>query len=565
MNQTIDRSALWLFLSAALLLLVSCGGGGGRTSVLPGSEPSIEPSSTPTSSPSPLITSASAEVFISGSLTYDFVPHGLVVGLDYGATSAEPIRGVLVQLLDQNDTVVSETISNDQGLYELGALRNTLYKVRVLAELRRDQQPSWQFKVTDNTDQNSAYSLSGSLISSGSEGNTRDLHAASGWSGSAYTLTRVAAPFAILDSVYSMLDVLIDAGLDQAMPPAELRWSPQNRALDGNNSNGDIGTSHFDTFDNAIYLLGDADNDSDEYDASVVQHELFHFLEATLSRSESIGGSHTRDDQLDMRTAYSEGTANAFAAFIAGDGVFRDSGGLSQAGGFFFSLESKYFGNVGWYSEASIGNLVYDLLDNNSETGDELALGLSPVLASITSDEFINSPALSNIYLLLDVLKASVSSSESSEITQLAQSYNIDGLGIWAEGESHNAGSSLVLPIYHSASLGDTLTLCTRASSSAYHNKFETRRFIRLSLDALTVVNVRVTTAAQTTGDKDPDVVVFTRGQRVLYLASDDANREEGQALLTQGEHVIEVYDYDNTQSNGPHGSACFDIAITEV
>ena len=39
-----------------------------------------------------------------------------------------------------------------------------------------------------------------------------------------------------------------------------------------------------------IYVLGAADNDTDEYDQHIVAHEFQHFLEDQVSRSDTPGG-----------------------------------------------------------------------------------------------------------------------------------------------------------------------------------------------------------------------------------------------------------------------------------
>src|SRR5690625_6118882 len=62
-------------------------------------------------------------------------------------------------------------------------------------------------------------------------------------------------------------------------------------------------------------------------------HEWCHYLEHRLYRSDTPGGPHSRQSFLDMRVAFSEGFANAFAAMMLDDPLFRDTLGPVQGKG----------------------------------------------------------------------------------------------------------------------------------------------------------------------------------------------------------------------------------------
>jgi len=167
--------------------------------------------------------------------------------------------------------------------------------VQVKAQLLSDgEQQKWDFKVTDNTQNNSLYVLQGSLVDTGQNARqVRDLHASHGWDGQSYRDPRAAAPFAILDSVNLAVTAISAIDKTVEFPPLEIRWSPNNRTVIGQRALGHIGTSSFvDSDDNvdAIYLLGEADRDTDEYDPHVILHEWAHYFEHNLSRRDSLGG-----------------------------------------------------------------------------------------------------------------------------------------------------------------------------------------------------------------------------------------------------------------------------------
>ena len=365
--------------------------------------------------------------------------------------SREAIKGATVQLLNSSGAVSDTTVSSEAGAYVFNADSNTQYRIRVRAELARSDFPSWQIRVTDNTSGNALYVMDGSLLNSGTVDSVRDLHAPSGWTGSSYTQARVAGPFAILDSVYQVVDQLVEAGLSQALPATEVRWSENNRVSNEEDfDNGDLPTSFFSPFLGVMYLLGDVgafSGDSDEYDRSVVQHEFGHYLEDALSRSDSIGGAHSILDLLDMRVAFSEGFANALTGITSGTASYQDS--LTSGGslsGFSFSLETIVPRvNLGWYSEGSVGYIIQDIADDDSETGDDLDLGLAPILTALTSDEYRESTSATSIYSFLNALKSVTDTNTGLALDALAADHNIFGQGPLGTGGRQTTAVFLLL------------------------------------------------------------------------------------------------------------------------
>ena len=126
----------------------------------------------------------------------------------------------------------------------------------------------------------------GSLASTGNRAaQNRDLHAAHGWTGQSYGETRSAAPFAILDNIYTAIQsfAAVDPNID--FPELEVHWSTRNRSAFGNLSDGSIGSSayHRDGDSGSIFILGQENVDTDEYDQHIIIHELslIHISEPT--------------------------------------------------------------------------------------------------------------------------------------------------------------------------------------------------------------------------------------------------------------------------------------------
>ena len=151
-----------------MALLAGCGGGGGDA-------PAPPPGST---------------VAVSGQITFDRVPAVAGQGLVYAQTVVQPARGVTVELL-QAGTVSASTTTDAAGNYSFGsAPANTDVSIRVRAEMLRVGTPSWNFRVVDNVNGEALYTLAGAVFNTGSANVTRNLHAASGWGGAAYTATQ---------------------------------------------------------------------------------------------------------------------------------------------------------------------------------------------------------------------------------------------------------------------------------------------------------------------------------------------------------------------------------------
>jgi len=241
------RSLWQIALTFIAMFLVACGGGS--------SSPAPQQTAV-NAPPQPTATS----VTISGKITYDRVHHTESSGLDYANIVKRPARGIVIELLDASNVILASTLSDSDGSYNFTAKPNTELRVRAKAQILSEEQAQWNFQVTDNTQNNQLYALQGSLANSGtSSRQSRDLHAPLGWTGQAYGEPRAAAPFAIIDTIYSAVQTFAEIDSNVHFPPLELRWSVNNRTAAGNKAEGLIGTSAYSPLedDNAIYLLGE--------------------------------------------------------------------------------------------------------------------------------------------------------------------------------------------------------------------------------------------------------------------------------------------------------------------
>lgn len=325
------------------------------------------------------------QVSVTGKVTYDFVPATYSPATERGTlafsqVAVKPVRNAVVQLR-QGTNVLATTNTDEQGSYQL-SFNSTTRGPMSVSVLARTTTPAIQ--VQDNTEGDATWGMTRSL---GRATSTVDLHATHGWTSSGYDATkRIAAPFAVLDSMYTAAQAFM-AVRTVTFPPLKVNWSPDNVPEDGNKATGAISTSHYAPNEGEIYILGKDGVDTDEYDSHVIVHEWGHYLESQLSRSDSPGGQHGKGDVLDPRLAFSEGYGNAIAAMVLPETVYTDTlwGSTSRSWvAFGFDAETAPSPtddpSPGGFSEASVLRLLYDLYDTTNESAhDQMGVGLGTI------------------------------------------------------------------------------------------------------------------------------------------------------------------------------------------
>jgi hypothetical protein len=387
------------------------------------------------------------QVTVSGTARYEHVPHAVNNSLDYSGITLQPVRGAVVEVMCGGG-VYAEGVTDATGGYSLNAPNNQDFTVRVKAQMLQSGTPSWNFRVVDNTNAGALYSMSSSLLNT-STNLTVNLDADSGWGVNSYISTRVAAPFAILDSVYEAVQDVLAVNSSTVFPALDLNWSVNNVSVSGNKSLGQITTSNFDGA--AIYILGAANDDIDEYDEHVIIHEWGHYFEHNFSRADNIGGPHGGGDVLDIRVAFGEGFGNAFSAMVTDVPQYSDANGVSQADGFGFNIESNACFNAGWYSECSVQSILYDLYDASNDGNDVVMLGFSP-LYSVLVNQQKNTAAMTSIFSFIKTLKDDYAGNSTviSNINTLTSGQNIDAVAdIYGDSQLIDApGTVNQLPVY---------------------------------------------------------------------------------------------------------------------
>jgi len=544
-------------------------------------------------------------VTISGRITFDRVPFSVAAerGLNYPGTFEAPAREVEVELLRATSAeVLATTVTDTAGNYSMTGPGNTNVLVRAKALSRfagtTARPASWDLRVLNNTNGNALYVLDGAVFNSGTTDQTRNLRAATGWGGDfagVYTGVRASAPFAVLDTLYSAAQLVIAHG-DPAvqLAPLEAFWSPNNRpSAIFAPAAGDIETTQYISpgsgFPQGIYVLGAASNDTDEFDQHVIAHEFHHYLEDAVSRADSVGGTHSLDERLDPRVAFSEGFANAFSAMVLQDPVYRDSFGVAQGSDFGFDVENGAASVPGWYNEASIHRIVWDLYDAANEPGDSVTLGFEPIY-DVLRNELRDGVPLVSLFPFITALKqrpgvpvAAVDARvEAERLAGTSLGIVSTTMDAYATTETHSGvapvSADLVLPVYTSITPnGPAMRVCAAAELTVpggtvvpgTFNKLGNRRFLRFSVPAARTLRIRVScpaTDATCLGlpQPDPDFVLSRAGESTVSQA-DTPRVEELDVPATAGDYVLEIYEFSHVEpeATGGRGRTCMTVTIT--
>jgi hypothetical protein len=466
----------------------------------------------------------------------------------------------VVDAVDESGTEILSTITDAEGRYQFRLAANTSLRIRISAKLVQTAGATWDIKVTDNTASDALYAAQSELFDTGINDSTRNYNMASGWDGTSYSEPRAAAPFAVLDAMYDTVQKFVAVDANVQFPALEIHWSENNSVAEGDLNDGDISTSFYSG--GKIYLLGKEDSDSDEYDRHVLIHEWGHYFEDKLSRSDSIGGSHSLSERLDMRVAFGEGWGNALSGIITDDPFYRDSAGAGQSSGFYFSLDRNSYTNTGWFNEGSVQSILYDIYDEGNDGVDALSLGLEPIYNTLVDSTYSNGTYFTSIFSFIDRLKT-LQPAQAAQLDDLMVGQSILGTGADGENESNNGEVISSLPVFKVATVGgDAIELCS-IDDVGYFNKLGNTVFVEFQIPAPGNYSFSATEVGGATLS-DPDFLIYQSGT-LLHVAESGVIGSENTTISfqTTGTHVMAFYDWNNIDETDDVGDYCFEFQFS--
>jgi len=481
-------------------------------------------------------------VEISGEITYDRVPSTLVYGgiakLDYERIKKLPSKNIVIKAIGTDDKVITKTTTDRHGKYTIFVPKNSIVKIRAYARMYKKDY--WDVSVVDNTNNKAMYVIDGAYHNVGTKGNIRNLNASSGWGGEDYTTPRVAAPFAILDSIDQAMEKVRVADKKAKFPQLTVNWSIHNIAAAGDASSGQIITSNYDG-ERGLWILGDANSDTDEYDDHIIIHEWGHYFEDQFSRADNIGGSHSPGEALDIRVAFGEGWGNAFSGIATDNPIYFDTSGYKQSSGWYMDLENGEQENAGWYSEGSVQRILYDLYDKTNEAHDKTSLGFTPMYKVLVGAER-NTPAFTSIFSFINALKRE-NRGDKRDIDKTVANENINKISdAYGTNRTNSANSKVATPIYKNLQIGNSINSCTQNNYGVY-NKLGNRGYIKIKInsDGLYKFSARADNSSS-----DPDMILYqtTYPHKDIGISSYEGRPDDTLLVnLKKGSYLLDVFD----------------------
>jgi hypothetical protein len=557
-----------------------------------------------------LVQEGLSQVNVSGVVSYEWVPTNdngsTCSGLNFAGTTVQPIRAATVQLLDADNNVLGTMASGENGSYSFANIdANTDVRIRVRAELlRTGAAPTWDVQVRDNVDISASppplqdrplYVAQWPLFNTGVTHITdADFTATTGWGGASYTGTRAAAPFAILDNIYTGMQFVLGADPAAIFSPLEAYWSVNNTRTEGSPTDIDLGelggSFYIGGANDGLFIMGDADVNTGEFDNYVTLHEWGHYFEDNFSRSDSVGGSHSVPGTVEARVAFGEGWGTGIGAMASGSPMACNTGAANGAGSWGFNVETDNRGHQGWYNEISVAALLLDLFDNNDDGVDNSSIGFGPIY-DVMINQQRTTEAFTTLFSFATLLRPDLTAPQQGFLDALLAAENIEttGLDIWATEQANidvfpnNARDVLPLYIDYAADGSTLMNVCTNNDHDpdGDGNKPAEYRYLRITTSSSAAYDVTVVpnpvpppTAdpAPTPPDvirdrSDPDIFVYRDGELVAFGFSGVDDLEEFTTQVLPAD--VYVADLEEWRYEDPDASSdfpdqvCFDVTMT--
>jgi len=511
---------------------------------------------------------------VSGRVRFTRIPTTAASGLNYGNPQLQPARGVLVRAVaagNPNDVRASAT-TDQNGDYAMSVAGNTDLNIIVVSQMLRDANqplPHWDFRAQDADASNpTPYTYTDGLLVNSNSGTAHNIDIPSGFSSTGtVTGTRASAPFAILDTVYQAVQLVLSVAPNTDFPELVLDWAADNP-----------GSETFFDFRGAstqlIVLSADTTEDTDEFDQHVIAHEFGHYIEANYSRADNIGGSHGLGDKLDIRVAFGEGFGYAFGAIVLGDPVSIDTfvNGSTRVSST-FNVETNPStsppgipsGNFGcWCSESSVWSLLWDLYDSNADANDSVALGF-PAIWNVLINDQRATPAFTSIFSFIKAAKDENPGSAAAIDALLAAQNTSSITDIWGTGETHvpaPVAAAAALPLYTDITIGGPAVIVRNVDDAGTYNMLGNHRYLRFNVASTRSVTV---TAASSNPDQqaDTDFRVWRAGTLIKAGEDPPSANEKETFTATPGTYLIDVYDCANGCSTAQGTAGDYNITVT--
>ncbi len=464
-----------------------------------------------------------------------------------------PIRSADVEIFrDADGTVIAtgETDSNGQFNIPLPVVETSfLLRTRVIA---RQVNETMNVRVVDGLNETiSPNEITGELYALTSDVFTGPQSGLELLAKAEDSTGRRAGAFNIFDGFIRASDFIKTVDPNALFPPLVFRFKV------GENKGTNFSSNAVESPEGIAdrIRIGDTPSDTNDFDDSVILHEIGHYILRNFSKSSSLGGTHFLGQRLDPRLAFGEGWATFFAQAILGSHLYIDSKNPST---FTFSLETFNPSTMAssYESESSVGNVLWDLLDTpvDSSDGDTLAMGFKSIWENGMLP--LGSPQVRFVYLhsFLDRLK------EAGVLNATEINVNFCGAGREDICEPHfNDAFNPASPVsFPQRVIGENQIIdcrisgqCTVDAGTDQFTLAVASDYYRLDLQTEGTLTVDLTVDFPLLDDLDLFLFEDNQG-RVLAFSADATGTEQIAIPLPAGSYMIQVLGFSSTSGAGP-------------
>ncbi len=555
----------WLATATAALALSACSGGSG------GGETQAGTGETPPATTGPVVTPPApvpgtpgvpvtptqptppGQVTLRGNVAFEAVAVNPGTGLDYAHRTLKPARTVQLDVVDLAGKVLTRGSTDASGNYAVSVPVNSVVKVRITARMGNAAAGTgqWYAEVADNTDGDRLYGVIVPATIVDKTDLVRNI-TIPGARPDALIDGRLAAPFAILDTIYENQARVPAPAPGAVVPPLTVFWSEKNRpSTRSNPATGEFPAALTIAGEKSslMVLMGKAGVDTDEYDASVISHEWAHYYQGAFGRTDSLGGAHARDDLLDRGIAFAEGFATAWSGIALKSARYVDSYGPGDAETFTIDLDTAPTANTGWFNQESIRYVVWKLHDS---------AGLEPILQALAGS-FRSTVASGGIHLFNTSL-VQAAPAAAARFAALLRTQNIEPVtDAWGTGETNDGGSPVALPMVRVLQAGAPASgVCVSNALDPRNERNKLGEYTYLRFDAASAGEYIV--RATGGGTSEPELKVWGAAPAVVRIDSVNAGARGTVYRLEKGDHLIRLTDKSFVSA-----SPCFDVVVSSV
>jgi hypothetical protein len=314
-------------------------------------------------------TDAGASGTLKGRVDFEKIPV-TKKGLQPSATFRAPAPNILVEAVDKRtDEVVARTFTREDGTYTLCVSRGSKIRVRAVAQDANGTTVAAPPEVRkDKKADPIVYALVSKAltVARGTKG-PKLLAVVNGGKG-------IAGAFNILATIHRANAFVRTADSSVQFAPVKVIW-PRLVITDADLA------SAYSAAENTIFVTGEQDRDTDEFDDTVLAHEYGHFLAARFSRTDSPGGLHAHAESLDPRLAWGEGWSDFFGCAVNDTPFFRDTLGKrgKRVSGLNLEKNPPASTDPGYWQDMTVSSFLWDVLDTPGDAGDQADADFLPL------------------------------------------------------------------------------------------------------------------------------------------------------------------------------------------